>query len=91
MSKRKTVNIADVVMWGNSQLEKSECAPTGRQGVCNLIETILHNSGVYDGFGYLTQSEVPRGEKPGIERDKDGKATFPDETRRRYYIPRHCK
>ena len=92
--RRSTFRIRDAVQRVNLTLEQSTCAPAIRQGITLLLETMLHETGNYNGFGYLTAAEVPPGQLPGIVRGyTDGeidntKNTYPDETRRFYYLPR---
>ena len=51
---RKTINVAKMLYWANFQLARTdEVADQGyKQGVCDMIEQILHSTGNYKGFGY---------------------------------------
>jgi hypothetical protein len=56
-----------------------------------LIETVLHETGNYKGFNYLTKFQLPPDITPGVNVDDknsllDGKFRFAntDDTRRRY-------
>jgi len=94
VSKRKTISVKDLVILANHALTGSGSmfTPEYRKGVCGLISTVLHTTGNYEGFRYLDAREVPPGEKPGIVYGLElNPNEFPDETRRAYYLPRHCK
>lgn len=83
---RKTVAVARAITVANNMLRQSTTAPAGRRGVIVLLETLLHETGNYRGFGYLTANEVPAGHVPGIIRGvTNAENTYPDETRRHYY------
>ena len=51
---KKTINVAKMLYWANFQLARTdEVADQGyKQGVCDMIEQILHSTGNYKGFGY---------------------------------------
>lgn len=55
-----------------------------RMGAITLLESALMRSGNYHGFRYLTTSEVPTGQLPGII-NHAGVPTFPDDSRRYYH------
>jgi hypothetical protein len=87
---RKTVEVAyllALVNWMNR---------TGRQmreiriGSNSLLESALHASGLYNGFTYLYQRDVPSGEQPGIIFDESParEHKYPDDSRRSYYVHR---
>ena len=64
MTNRKTIAVSEVVssvnfLLANSDADLSEL----RQGAINVLESILHKTGNYRGFRYLT--EVADG-KPGV-------------------------
>ena len=50
----------------NEILAKSVCTPDVRLGEMNLICSMLMDAKMYCGFRYLSQSEVPAGQLPGI-------------------------
>jgi hypothetical protein len=56
-----------------------------------VMDNVLHATGNYAGFNYLTELQVPVGEKPGVvqvaSRLKDHSPiwAFPDESRRFFY------
>lgn len=69
MSK-KTFNVDELRVTINEILTKSsnQFGETKgiRQGQMNVLESILHQTGNYKGFRYLTSEEVPTDELPGI-------------------------
>ena len=85
MKPRKTTRIVSLIKYVNRRNEWSTCPSDVRNGWNTLLEQILHSSGNYAGFRYLQVSEVPPGEQPGIQ-IVDGVNTYPDESRRQYYI-----
>ena len=72
---KKTINVAKMLYWANFQLARTdEIADQGyKQGVCDMIEQILHSTGNYKGFGYHTSE--------GFEPTKDNYQYFS-----RYYF-----
>ena len=66
MSKRKTISVDLVVDKANAMLATSTCSAEVRQGVINLLEDILMETGNYKGFRYLLQDEVPAKQLPGV-------------------------
>ena len=72
---RKTINVAKMLYWANFQLARQDeiADQAYKQGVCDMIEHILHDTGNYRGFGYH-QSE-------GFEPTKDNYQYFS-----RYYF-----
>lgn len=78
---RKTVDVSKMVDTVNEVLAQSECTPDMRQGMMNLLENVLHETGNYKGFRYLAINEVPKGEKPGINRDEYGEVSKDYEAR----------
>lgn len=91
---RKTVKVETVVGYVNSMLQHSfgSCTTDERMGMIDVLEQILHDTGNYKGYRYLTQDEVPAGEKPGIYYAGDMPAPYPerfkdtDHSRRAYAI-----
>lgn len=71
MPKRKTVKVVELVKEANLMLRNSTCEPEVRQGVINFLEHFLHETGSYKGVAYLTEKEVPEGQKPGIRMGYD--------------------
>lgn len=98
MGKRKTVDVAALVAKVNERNRLSFCAPAVREGWNDLVETILMETGNYNGFRYLTANEVLRGQAPGINTvdntlrfdgdglQKDERFAGCDDTRREYFI-----
>jgi hypothetical protein len=86
--KRKTIDVAVLIEECNRLCRESTCSPEHRLGVCSFLEWVMMRQNVYVGFGYLSQSEVPKGELPGIIRDESPEHNhqFPDESRRFYYV-----
>lgn len=80
---RKTCPVVDVIKLVNDQNRFSTCHPLIREGWNTLLESILHDTGNYKGYGYLYAKDVPEGENPGIA-GEEGTYTHPDETRRFY-------
>jgi hypothetical protein len=79
---RKTIKITDVKSIVNEMLANSICGDDERQGMIEVLTTLLFSTDNYEGFRYLTESEVPAGQKPGI-RWVNGKAVFTDIDRTR--------
>jgi hypothetical protein len=66
MARRKTINVDSITATINDMIRLSTGTSDHRQGLLAAIETILHETGNYKGFRYLTQNEVPAGHLPGI-------------------------
>ena len=83
---RKTIKIETLLAEVNRRNRESICQPKIRQGWNSLLETVLHNTGNYRGFGYLESNMVPAGQRPGIKME-GSLVSFDgcDETRR-YYL-----
>jgi len=90
---RKTFNVNEYRQAVNGMLATSECSSDVRQGMINMLEDILFQTGNYMGFRYLMQNQVPPGEKPGINVNSTGliestpdieRFRFTDPTRVRY-------
>jgi hypothetical protein len=86
--KKKTIDVDWVRTKINHMLRVSVTTPDIRYGNCVALELILMETNNYKGFRYLTQDEVPRGQKPGIipRANHMSEPTFPDESRREYYV-----
>ncbi len=87
---RKTITIDNLVDKINTTLRLSTADRSQRQSLCCLLENILHETGNYRGFRYLTQAEVPADHLPGIIRGVVGDQgvitnVFPDNTRVQYF------
>jgi hypothetical protein len=92
MSKRKTIEISKLVEIANGILQNSgsDCAGI-RQGIMNLVESALFETGNYKGFRYLDETEVGADSLPGIRDTAISSTRGPDNfkdtdpTRIRYY------
>lgn len=70
---RSTVKISELVHDVNKVLSKSEEYDVAeRVTLSTFISNILHTSGNYKGFRYLTHEEVPEDARPGINVDENG-------------------
>ena len=92
MSKRKTIEISKLVEMVNGILQNSGSDCVGiRQGIMNLVESALFETGNYKGFRYLDETEVSADSLPGIRDTADsstrGSDNFKntDRTRVRYF------
>ena len=91
---RKTVDVGYLVDTVNTVLAVSIESYKGRRdGMISLLESVLHTTGNYKGYRYLTADELPNGGKPGIRVGFDGEMlpytdrfTDVDDTRRSYHI-----
>lgn len=81
----KTIRVSEVVKKVNQMLAESTCSREERLAMCSVLETILFSTNNYRGYSFLSQKEVPAGEKPGIGMSPEGKTVFPDDSRRWYY------
>ena len=73
---RKTSNVSEMVDYVNSMLAATEANKTEfRSGAMMVIEEILHRTGNYNGFRYLSQKEVNG--NPGIWLNDDGTHNYP--------------
>ncbi len=74
MRTRKTANVAEILRSVNMKLARTTCPPHVRLGMISVLETVLHDAGLYAGFGYLSAEDMernghadyPGGQKPGI-------------------------
>lgn len=90
---RKTINIEVVREKVNRMLRDSHqddhVDRAYREGVISILEDILHDTGNYKGFRYLTQDELFTNCIPGVRRGEDlsyeEKFINTDGTRRYYY------
>jgi hypothetical protein len=63
---RKTCSVAALLNEVNAMLKDSICSPETRLGMCSVIESVLHQTDNYHGFRYLSASEVPYKQLPGM-------------------------
>lgn len=88
---RKTVQIVELIDTVNQQNATCTRITRGERAAVNsFLESILHNADVYCGYWHLRPEEVPTGIKPGIIFSDNPAVphTFPDDSRRRYYVHR---
>ena len=64
--RRKTFSIAGLLYLVNTRNRNSTCDPKVREGWNCVLESVLMEANVYDGFNYLEQKDIPWAEKPGI-------------------------
>lgn len=83
---RKTVDVADLKEWVNFQLGTSTSSPSFRMGLQSVLEQVLHGTGNYRGYRYLTEKEVPAGEKPGIRYEASGDKFWNTDKTRVHYL-----
>lgn len=75
---RKTINVGKLVATVNGILMKHTGSHEFRQGMINLLDHTLHETGNYRGFRYLTQDEVPDGALPGIRCENGEALPYPE-------------
>jgi hypothetical protein len=86
----RTIKIAKLIEMVNRSNRDSTCSAGVREGWNSLLGEVLHATDNYAGFGYLSATEVPKGEEPGIAGTTPN-CVFPDETRRRYIVHRRLR
>ena len=77
-SARKTISVKRIVEIVNERNEKSTCGKEERDGWNSLLEEILMDTEQYEGFTFLTASQVPCTEKPGIHGEDRSDLTAAD-------------
>ena len=91
---RKTFSVDEFRTKVNESLCNShmyEHARPWRLGLIDALEFVLHSTGNYKGYRYLTSNELADGELPGIQMVGDKPASYPerfdntDDSRRYYY------
>lgn len=94
---RKTIKVEAFKNTINAMLKSSECSEDIRKGLMASLETVLHETGNYNGFKYLLEAEVPKDQLPGINYEVNAQGHFvpcedyskrffnTDSTRVRYY------
>lgn len=70
MTKRKTVTIEFLKSEVNRKNRESTCDAKVRDGWNDLLESMLHATGNYNGYRNLLPTEVPKGHKPGMLEDR---------------------
>lgn len=84
---KKTFNVDAFKDQINKMLATSLVTADLREGFIVALEQVLHDTGNYRGYRYLTVKEVPDGHKPGIRYEAGAPAhSFDDcdSTRRQY-------
>jgi len=92
MAKRKTVEVATFRNYVNDALKNSLGPPEYREGMIVVLEEMLHSTGNYRGFTYLSALCMdPKGKyptiQPGIRWTAGFEPSFVDcDKTRRYYL-----
>ena len=92
MTAKKSIKITELVESTNHMLANHQDCNIGgieygrsfRLGACSLIEHVLHKTGNYHGYMYLSANDMPINAKPGIIRGEPNE--YPDESRRLYCV-----
>ncbi len=83
---KKTFKVQELLDIVNTSLSSYEGnGRTEISGMISLLEQVLHSTGNYNGFRYLTLDEVPFNCYPGIRPDQEDKFENTDGFRRYYY------
>ena len=83
--KRKTIKVEDIKQQANHFfLNSHNELSSERKSVQHFVGNLLMSVGSYNGYGYLTQDQVPVGSTYGVDRTTEPK-TFPDESRIFFY------
>lgn len=86
MTKRKTINVADVQQWIEERLLSDHLSTEHKRGMINVLDHILHQTDNYKGFGYSYMDD----ERPCLPGKVGAEACNPNwteehEVRRHYY------
>ena len=83
---KKTFDVQEFKEFVNGSLKDSiNPLKEYRSGLCTVIEHVLHGTGNYRGYGFLTQNQVKLGMTFGMEIIDGAFPKMHDETRRFYY------
>jgi hypothetical protein len=63
---RKSFDVEEFRQYVNDLLFKTICSPEHRRGFIRILENVLHSTGNYKGFYYLSKDEISIGQLPGI-------------------------
>lgn len=87
---RKTYPIKDLVAKANKAFRAEGGTVEGRRAIFGIVSAVLHDTGNYAGFNYLTARDLPAGVKPGIRHDNPQDKWFDDtdNTRVQLWLPR---
>ena len=60
---KKTHPVADLLAFANYQLARTDAIATVdfKCGICAMIERVLHDTGNYEGFGFLDHDDCQTG------------------------------
>ena len=60
---KKTQPVSDILAFANYQLARTDEFATAdyKAGICNMIERVLHDTGNYEGFGFLDNNDRETG------------------------------
>ena len=63
MPGRKTVDVLILLKWANKNLAREDEFATVdfKCGICTMIEMVLHESGNYEGFGFVDNDDSETG------------------------------
>jgi hypothetical protein len=78
----KTLKVKKLKETVNQMLSQGVMGLDYRMGAISLLESVLLDTGNYDGYRYLQEREVPVLQQPGIREGSDFNDTDPS---RRYY------
>jgi hypothetical protein len=83
MAKRQTVEVAKLKRMANEYFANSGGPfKDARRAIQSFVEAVLHDTGNYRGFQYLTAEQSKPGHSTGVIHDfETGKHVFPDESR----------
>lgn len=75
---RKTVSVEAIKAQCNLILRTNEMSAAYRQGIAEVVSSILMDTDNYRGFRYLRQHEVPVGHAPGMRESDNYDERFAD-------------
>lgn len=55
---RKTIEVGKILKLANHVLANPNSTPDEREGICSMIETVLFETGNYNGYRYLDTDEI---------------------------------
>lgn len=55
---RKTIEVGKILKLANHFLANPNSTPDQREGVCAMLETVLFETGNYEGYRYLDTDEI---------------------------------
>ena len=85
---KKTIKVSELVDQANKSFRDSKNEwREQRRAIQTFVETILHETGNYNGFRYLSEKESHAGHTYGVEWIEN-EPRFPDDSRIAFYPPR---